>query len=98
MEENLSTCFEKLGISHRSGFIYGGITSLHILKALDDDEISLVFDSIAKCNSFCFPYTLIRRVKLLAYYLRHLDRVQREFNLDSVTLEKLEEMKVLKDL
>jgi hypothetical protein len=37
------------------------------------------------------------RIKLLAYYLRHLDRVQREFSLDNVTLEKLEEMKVVKD-
>jgi hypothetical protein len=97
----LQACLEKLGIGPHyevpDRLIRNGFTSVDILKGLDDNEISNFFDSALKTAGFLLTDILVRRVKLLAYYLRHLDRVQRAFDLDNVTLEKLEEMKLMKD-
>jgi hypothetical protein len=89
MEKNLSACLDKLGLGqNHSMFMNSGITSLDVLKALYDNEILHVFE---------IKYTHVRLIQNLAYYLRHLDRVQRAFDLDNVTIEKMEEMKLMKD-
>jgi hypothetical protein len=89
--DDLSKCLVKIGFSCRevSLFIYDGMDSLATLKIRDDDEISHFLRDHST--------TRVRAVKNLAYYLRHLDRIQRPFDLNKVTEEKLEEMKVLKD-
>jgi hypothetical protein len=89
--DDLSKCLAKIGFScsEVSLFIYDGIDSLATLKIRDDDEIShFLRDHLT---------TRVRGVKNLAYYLRHLDRIQRPFDLNNITIEKLEEMKVMKD-
>jgi hypothetical protein len=72
----LRACLEKLGfrrlmyeVPYR--WMNGGFTSLNtIWKGLNDDEISNIFDTVLKTAGVWLTYILVRRVKLLAYYLR----------------------------
>ena len=86
-----------------------GITSFDVLKGMSDSEIHEMCVIIrrqprlnpANPAQLLAPVTIPikheHNLKLTAYYIRHLDRTQRAFLIDLATVERLEEMQVLKE-